>query len=624
MLKENRIRRLRIAAAILASVAGATASLATEWEVPLRIANGAAETDTLVFGIHPDGTDGVDPPLGEVGLPPWPPSSVYEARFLVDGTEGMRRDIRNDLPEERLHTIKWQAGDGGYPVVVRWDRGELPYASLFLSDGYGGVFIPPFNMYEQDSLEIPAEMSYVNRLTLSVTPDVSPGAPPTISPLPKLTIYAGQRYPDIDLDAYVFDPDTPDDQLTWTVIGYDELFWEINPERMLRIHAATGWTGSETVILRVSDPDELDDEAEMTAEALPGGLPAWAVPLAVSNAASERIPVAVGIHPDATDGIDPELGEVALPPWPPSSAFDARLQLPDGLTWSSCDLRPSSPDPIRFDLRWQAGDGGYPVEIEWDSELPLGQFSMGDQMGGAFIPFFDMADSTSLTIPQSLDFVNGVFIDAVAVVDTDPPVGPAYLVVTATDSLTYVDLDWSAWLSQEEHFAYYEILFDPDYFADEAEYSWDWSEDPELSQQTTGQTTLILPSAEPGWFFRIRAWDTFGNPGPLSEWCSLGTSDADDMRSDQGLRLSQHISNPFHPGAKIAFNLSEPARVRVNIYDLGGRLVWRIADGIHAPGQHMTTWGGFDAAGVKAVSGVYFLELTVGVRQQVRPFTLVR
>lgn len=129
------------------------------WQVPLEVENGAAERDTIVFGIHPDGTAGIDPALGEVGLPPWPPGSLYELRLMVEGCEGLKIDIRDTTHTRRLHTVKWQAGAGGYPVVIRWDRYSLPYASMYISDAYGGIFIPPINMYEADSLLVPPAWS---------------------------------------------------------------------------------------------------------------------------------------------------------------------------------------------------------------------------------------------------------------------------------------------------------------------------------------------------------------------------------------------------------------------------------------------------------------------------------
>ena len=103
----------------LAMIAGPVA--AEQWTTAITVENGIGQVITLNYGIDPLGTDGVDAALGEVGLPPWPPTAVFEARFLVAGVEGLALDLRSDLGGARTHRIQWQAGSGGYPVILRWD-----------------------------------------------------------------------------------------------------------------------------------------------------------------------------------------------------------------------------------------------------------------------------------------------------------------------------------------------------------------------------------------------------------------------------------------------------------------------------------------------------------------------
>ena len=74
----------------LAMIAGPVA--AEQWTTALSVENAAGQIITLDYGIHPSGTDGVDATLGEVGLPPWPPTAVFEARFVVAGVEGLALD----------------------------------------------------------------------------------------------------------------------------------------------------------------------------------------------------------------------------------------------------------------------------------------------------------------------------------------------------------------------------------------------------------------------------------------------------------------------------------------------------------------------------------------------------
>ena len=49
------------------------------------------------------------------------------------------------------------------------------------------------------------------------------------------------------------------------------------------------------------------------------------------------------------------------------------------------------------------------------------------------------------------------------------------------------------------------------------------------------------------------------------------------------------------------------ARVTVTVYDVRGRLVRTIVDGVYPPGVHTTHWDGRDASGALVPSGAYFL-----------------
>ena len=91
----------------------AAGSAAEQWTTSLAVENGCGESISLSYGIHPDGTGGLDPALGEVGLPPWPPISVFEARFIVDGLEGLALDVRDDSRTARTHRIQPEIGAAG-------------------------------------------------------------------------------------------------------------------------------------------------------------------------------------------------------------------------------------------------------------------------------------------------------------------------------------------------------------------------------------------------------------------------------------------------------------------------------------------------------------------------------
>jgi Endonuclease I/FlgD Ig-like domain len=76
--------------------------------------------------------------------------------------------------------------------------------------------------------------------------------------------------------------------------------------------------------------------------------------------------------------------------------------------------------------------------------------------------------------------------------------------------------------------------------------------------------------------------------------------------------LHQNAPNPFNPVTTISFELSQPAAVRVEIFDLSGRLVTVVAEGELPAGEHEVTWAGLDAGGRAVASGVYFCAMRAG------------
>jgi hypothetical protein len=79
--------------------------------------------------------------------------------------------------------------------------------------------------------------------------------------------------------------------------------------------------------------------------------------------------------------------------------------------------------------------------------------------------------------------------------------------------------------------------------------------------------------------------------------------------------LAQNHPNPFNPTTRIAYGVPATAGanaavdVRLEIYDVQGRLVRRLVQGLHAPGTYGAIWDGRDDHGRRVRSGVYFYRL---------------
>jgi hypothetical protein len=93
-----------------------------------------------------------------------------------------------------------------------------------------------------------------------------------------------------------------------------------------------------------------------------------------------------------------------------------------------------------------------------------------------------------------------------------------------------------------------------------------------------------------------------------------GSAGADDRAAPPSASGIERVSpNPFRARAEIRFSLSVSearAPVRLEVFDLGGRRVATILDGILSPGAHILSWDGRIGGGAEASSGVYLARLS--------------
>jgi hypothetical protein len=95
------------------------------------------------------------------------------------------------------------------------------------------------------------------------------------------------------------------------------------------------------------------------------------------------------------------------------------------------------------------------------------------------------------------------------------------------------------------------------------------------------------------------------------------TVSADD--SPASFTVAQNYPNPFNPSTVIAFNLAETSAANLSVYDLAGRKVATLVDGMMERGTHNVT---FDAG--QLASGLYFYTLTANGQALTQKMVLVR
>ena len=83
--------------------------------------------------------------------------------------------------------------------------------------------------------------------------------------------------------------------------------------------------------------------------------------------------------------------------------------------------------------------------------------------------------------------------------------------------------------------------------------------------------------------------------------------------------LKQNYPNPFNPSTDIRYHIADSRLVNLTVYDILGRAVATLVDGVVEAGTHTVTW---NASGHS--SGVYFYRLTAGTFVQLRKMILLK
>jgi hypothetical protein len=91
-----------------------------------------------------------------------------------------------------------------------------------------------------------------------------------------------------------------------------------------------------------------------------------------------------------------------------------------------------------------------------------------------------------------------------------------------------------------------------------------------------------------------------------------------------GIRLRAAYPNPFHAEATIAFELPRSVVGSVSVYDVHGRRVRELQQGLLPAGVHRVRWNGRNEAGQPVASGSYFYRLEAEGIHLTRKLILIR
>ncbi len=433
--------------------------------VPITVLDGGSGAGTDTFGVHDNGTycvDGfLDPDLYEALLPPLPPPGIFDVRFLEHraGSSCLDRGVRVHIQEPfKLDTFKLgiQAGEGGYPLTIRWPAGlaSAGWSPLVLRDAdYGSLYY--VDMLVETTLVVANEsvgdFYIIGRNWLDTPPA---GTVTVTSPHGGEYWVAGSTH-----------------DITWNGIGVDDVTLEYTTDmgatwNFISTESSTGthpWlipnTPSNQCRVRISAVTDstvngVSNELFTIAVAPPPATRRL-VPITVRNEFGESRTDTFGVHENATycaDGqLDPDVREQQMPPLPPAGVFDVRFV--EHRSASAClgtGLRVHLQEAYKLDtfkLNLQPGDIDFPMEITWPAGLAAWGWDslvIRDAITGTFYNV-DMLTDSSLTVVNFLG--TSLYIIGSNRLDVPPP--PSITVVTPNGGETWYsgsthDISWTS------------------------------------------------------------------------------------------------------------------------------------------------------------------------------------
>lgn len=90
------------------------------------------------------------------------------------------------------------------------------------------------------------------------------------------------------------------------------------------------------------------------------------------------------------------------------------------------------------------------------------------------------------------------------------------------------------------------------------------------------------------------------------------------------LTVGAAFPNPFNSSTLIPYEVRTPSEVSLRVFDVSGRTIRFLNQGMLPVGQHQVGWDGLDSRGMPAPAGSYFCEVKVGADRSIKPLRLVR
>jgi len=91
----------------------------------------------------------------------------------------------------------------------------------------------------------------------------------------------------------------------------------------------------------------------------------------------------------------------------------------------------------------------------------------------------------------------------------------------------------------------------------------------------------------------------------------------------KGVAVSQNRPNPFRSPTAIAFDVPRAGHVRLEVFDVSGKRVALVLDGVVDAGSHTVVWDGRDSTGARLKAGQYYYRLATDEGTQAKKMILL-
>ncbi len=105
----------------------------------------------------------------------------------------------------------------------------------------------------------------------------------------------------------------------------------------------------------------------------------------------------------------------------------------------------------------------------------------------------------------------------------------------------------------------------------------------------------------------------------LFEYISYRTEVSESSSAPNQITLSQNYPNPFNAQTTIKYSLPSPSEVSIDIFDILGRKVERLIEGMKPAGYNQAVWDASDQA-----SGMYFYRIKAGDKVETKKMMLMK